>query len=171
MRIAWERLDEPGLECLDLSIGPTGIRAEGRYVGVAEGTPAAAGYTILLDASWRVQRVACSWGLGAERASRELSDWDLAGYDDVDLAWTPFTNTLPIRRLRLQPGESRDIRVAWIQPGLQLVEGLQRYTRLDPNTWRFESLTSGFTAELSVDDDGLVIDYPGLFRRIARQGD
>ncbi len=35
--------------------------------------------------------------------------------------------------------------------------------------YRYESLEHGvsrFTAELSADQDGLVLDYPGLFRRV-----
>ncbi len=34
--------------------------------------------------------------------------------------------------------------------------------------WRKPGLASGFSAELPVDSDGLVIDYPGLFKRIWR---
>jgi uncharacterized protein len=45
----------------------------------------------------------------------------------------------------------------------------QRYgclqARADGGLYRFEALPSGFTAELPVDADGLVLDYPGLFRR------
>jgi hypothetical protein len=33
-------------------------------------------------------------------------------------------------------------------------------------TYRFVSLDGGFTADLPVDLDGLVVDYPGLFRRV-----
>jgi hypothetical protein len=44
----------------------------------------------------------------------------------------------------------------------------QRYTALEPGAlYRFESPDSGFTAELPVDEDGFVLDYPGLFRRLA----
>ena len=43
----------------------------------------------------------------------------------------------------------------------------QRYTRLHhPGAYRFESIASGFEAELAVDAQGLVVDYPGLFRRL-----
>jgi uncharacterized protein len=45
----------------------------------------------------------------------------------------------------------------------------QRYgcleAQADGGLYRFEALPSGFTAELPVDAEGLVIDYPGLFRR------
>jgi hypothetical protein len=42
----------------------------------------------------------------------------------------------------------------------------QRYgcleAQADGGLYRFEALPSGFTAELPVDADGLVIDYPGF---------
>jgi hypothetical protein len=45
----------------------------------------------------------------------------------------------------------------------------QRYgcleAQADGGLYHFEALPSGFTAELPVDAEGLVIDYPGLFRR------
>jgi hypothetical protein len=37
---------------------------------------------------------------------------------------------------------------------------------LAPGRFRFESPAFDFTADLTVDEDGLVIDYPGLFRRV-----
>jgi uncharacterized protein len=46
----------------------------------------------------------------------------------------------------------------------------QRYTRLEMGdgglTYRFVSLEGEFSAELPVDQDGLIMDYPGLFRRV-----
>ena len=43
----------------------------------------------------------------------------------------------------------------------------QRYTCLEPGRrFRYEGLRTGFTAEIGIDDDGLVVDYPGLFRLI-----
>ncbi len=47
----------------------------------------------------------------------------------------------------------------------------QRYTCLKPlgpdgGLYRYEGRFRGFSAELPVDSDGLVIDYPETFRRI-----
>jgi hypothetical protein len=42
----------------------------------------------------------------------------------------------------------------------------QAYTCLDRGAYRFENLESGFMAELQVDDYGLVVEYPGLFKRV-----
>ena len=44
----------------------------------------------------------------------------------------------------------------------------QAYTRLSDHVYLFENLDgSGFSAELTVDGDGIVVDYPGFFRRAA----
>ena len=58
-------------------------------------------------------------------------------------------------------------------PQMRLQVKQQRYTCLDATPtggrYRFESLTEGavsFTAELPLDGDGLVLDYPNLFRRV-----
>jgi uncharacterized protein len=32
--------------------------------------------------------------------------------------------------------------------------------------YKFESLDGGFTADLPVDAEGLMLDYPSLFRRV-----
>jgi uncharacterized protein len=95
---------------------------------------------------------------------------ELDGCIDVDILATPFTNILPICRLGLEPGESEELTVTYVRvPELLVGPEKQRYGYLeaqaDGGLYRFEALPSGFTAELPVDADGLVIDYPGLFRR------
>ena len=95
----------------------------------------------------------------------------LVGCFDVDISATPFTNTLPIRRLALPHAAAADINVVYISlPELTVTPGMQRYTCLASNTagarYRFESRSHAFTAELPVDTQGLVADYPGLFRRV-----
>jgi hypothetical protein len=65
-------------------------------------------------------------------------------------------------------GERRQFRMAWIfAPDLTLHPQPQAYTRLADRRYLFENLDgSGFTAQLAVDDDGIVLDYPSLFRRV-----
>lgn len=85
----------------------------------------------------------------------------------MDITATPFTNTLPIRRLRLRSGQAETILVAWVEvPALTVVAKPQRYTCLEPGRYRFEALDSGFTRDIEVDEDGLVRTYPDLFRRV-----
>jgi hypothetical protein len=92
---------------------------------------------------------------------------DLRGCDDVDLAVTPATNTLPIRRLDLQIGQSKSVIAAWVKfPELTVEPLSQRYLRLGKDTYRYESNT-GFSTEIVVDELGLVTTYPGGWERIA----
>lgn len=87
----------------------------------------------------------------------------------MDLAVTPFTNTLPIRRLGLRAGESADILAAYVSPpDMSVTASRQRYTCLEPGRlYRYRSLDGDFARDIEVDRDGLVVDYPDLFRRIA----
>jgi hypothetical protein len=81
---------------------------------------------------------------------------------------SPVTNTLPIRRLKLAVGEDALVTAAWVKfPELTVSPLRQRYARLAENLYRYDSLESGFTAELMVDADGLVVEYGSIWRRIA----
>ena len=92
---------------------------------------------------------------------------ELDGCVDLDLACTPFTNTLPIRRLPLHVGDAADLTVAHVDvETLDVRPDHQRYTRLGEHHWRFEQLSSGWAQEFDVDEHGLVRDYPTLFRRV-----
>jgi len=169
-----------GAEQVALWQGPAGYRAHGEWVGSDDGLPVRAGYRLELDAGWGVRRLRAAWAtatsIGRLRLQRDAGGWrvngeprpDLAACVDLDLAWTPLTNTLPIRRLGLGVGEQRELSVAYITPPqLAVVAAAQRYTRLGPDTWRYEAPASGFVAEITVDEDGLVIDYPPAWRRAA----
>jgi hypothetical protein len=92
---------------------------------------------------------------------------DLDECIDIDMVATPFTNTLPIRRLGMQVDDEADLMVALVDfPSLEVTPDPQRYTRLGPTSYRFDSLDSDFTADLTVDADGFVVEYPELFERL-----
>lgn len=93
---------------------------------------------------------------------------ELDGCYDIALPCTPFTNTLPIRRLPLHEGHTAEFPVVRVDPEtLGVVPELQRYTRIGSHRWLFELVETGFTAELEIDEFGLVLDYPALFRRLS----
>jgi uncharacterized protein len=185
-RILWQRLDEPGHEWCELSPTPGGLSIAGVSLVVLDGSPHRIEYAVEVDADGRTRRVSVrSRGPddGAlELAADGLGVWtsgDQVTIDarevpaalDVDLGFSPVTNSLPIRRLAptLDIGESAAIRVAWVlYPGLDVVLGEQWYDRLDRRRWRYRS--GAFAAELEVGEDGLVETYEGLFRLVARDG-
>jgi hypothetical protein len=90
---------------------------------------------------------------------------DLHGCVDIDLGWTPATNTLPIRRLQLENRDTARIRAAWLKwSELQFIAADQTYTRTGAETWQYAS--GNFSAELLVDDQGVVLRYgdPPIWR-------
>ena len=92
---------------------------------------------------------------------------DLDGGTDVSIHATPFTATLPIRRLDLGVGESAEVTVATIDvETLGVVPVGERYERIAPQRFRVTHLRTGIEREFSVDEYGLVHDDEGSFRRV-----
>ena len=57
----------------------------------------------------------------------------LEGAIDIDLSVSPFTNTLPVRRLQLAKGSSAEIRAVYVHfPDLAVLADPQKYTCLEP---------------------------------------
>ena len=179
-RWRWDWLPDQGAgsEMFEYEALAGGHVLHGKIVGNLEGAGLEAGYRVEADAAWRTRLVRveiAGRGRVLEISANGIGRWSdadgtwipaLDGCIDVDISLTPSTNTLPIRRLPVGLGESVDIKVAYIlAPELGLRAGPQRYTRLADRLWRFHAVDSGFTADISVDADGFVVDYPGLFRR------
>jgi hypothetical protein len=172
------------LEHLRLSVDECGVQVDGLIVGIASGQAFRVRYVVRCDAAWQTRELRVVVMDDGQSSLHLLADgaghWTtpdggalplLDGCIDVDLSATPFTNTLPIRRLRWSRGQSAELRIVYVElPSLRLSVEKQRYTCLEApgatGRFRFESLASGFKADLTVDRDGLVVDYPGLFRRV-----
>ena len=91
------------------------------------------------------------------------------GCTEVDIPLTPFTNSLPINRLKLNPGQEEDIAIIYIdllEDSIRRVK--QKYRRISSDVYQYENIPNDFEAEIKVDDDGFVIDYPQLFTRTFR---
>ena len=180
----WQAWTGVSLESCRIVESRVGIRAESVALGVEAGQPWAVRYALRCDAGWRVRELTVS-SLASDDGPVALAGdgtghWTdgtgqrlpaLDGCLDVDLSSTAFTNTLPIRRLGMVPGWSEEITVVYVEvPGLEVSVARQRYHCLswapDGGCYRFEATASGFTAEITVDGDGLVIEYPGVARRV-----
>jgi hypothetical protein len=193
--VMWQHLQGLGLEHLHLTSNAEGYLADGMLLAIDDAQPYRASYTIWCDTSWRVQQgIVTVWEnpkrsvflqAGPEghlivktdaqaKTQARLSYGPALSLDaciDIDIYPSPFTNTLPIRRLQLASGESAEITVAFIKlPQLTIRPVKQRYTCLESSTdggrYRYEDLDTGFQAELPVNADGLVLDYPLWFRRV-----
>jgi hypothetical protein len=95
---------------------------------------------------------------------------------DTDLGLSPLFNTMPVLRHRLMDRGNRadDFVMVWVSvPDLQLHASVQRYTQIEPADGspaviRFESVgdDTDFRADIVFDEDGLVLDYPEVARRM-----
>jgi hypothetical protein len=110
----------------------------------------AAGEIVELDV---VLAVDGTWTIGGRAAGH------LDGCTDIDLGWTPATNTIAMRRLALVDGETAVITAAWVRfPELDILASRQEYTRLAADRWRYQS--GPYDYELVVDPGtGLVVAY------------
>jgi hypothetical protein len=98
----------------------------------------------------------------------------VAGALDCDLGLSPMTNLMPVRRHALHEGPGEvDFLMAWVSvPDLGLHASKQRYEHVrgdtDTAVVRFVDLGlhRGFSSQLELDSDGLVLVYPELARRV-----
>lgn len=185
--VLWSSWDNNCIELLRAWDGRVTAQASSMIIGLIAGMPQRVSYRITCNLRWQVRDVHVlklvdsGENLQSINLVREPDGhWhtptgdllpELLGCEDVDLRVTPFTNTLPIRRLKLRPGESAEITAAYVDfPSLTVTPMRQRYTHLGfvdgCETYKYENVDSSFSAILPVDRDGFVLDYPTLFRRI-----
>jgi hypothetical protein len=178
----WRRTNGVGLERFELLRTTNDWVLRGTIITLAEHKPAAAIYEVLCDDSWHTKRADISLRDGTgERCLRITAagggEWHengkgneaIRGCVDVDLEWSPATNTIPVRRLRLPVGQkSGVVTAAWVRfPDLTLQPLRQEYERTSERRFRYSSGGGAFVAEIVVDSEGLVLDYEGFWQRVA----
>jgi uncharacterized protein len=177
--IGWEAIAWPGLEHVIVSGGTNGFTAASSLV-MAEDGLVSVSYRLECDAGWRFTSLSISvTSAGGQRtfalsadghghwASGERPLPELDGCVDIDIDCTPLTNTLPIRRLTWSSGTTSDLDVAYLSvPSLALRPVKQRYTLLGQDEPVFGYQSGDFSADIRVDGDGFVTDYPGIWRRV-----
>ena len=179
--LLWSGIEYQSLEHCNLTVARPGIEVNATILGVSNNQIFKVDYSIRTNNSW--QTIFCqvqmktgnqlavfrmgSDGNGNWTLNNELAT-QFAGCIDVDIIFTPFTNSLPINRLALRIGESAQIQVVYFDLAtFELRPATQRYTRLADRKYKFENVPNDFEADLEVDELGMVISYPGLFARKA----
>ncbi len=176
----WRPVGAEGLEHLDLRLDDDAIIADSVVIGNRGGIPYGLRYRLVCGVDWvtRSLDITATDGRSLHLRSDGEGEWTdgegfpiahLDGCIDVDLAGSPFTNTLPIRRAGLVGGgAAAEFRMAYIpfDTFKPAVDG-QLYRCLEQDRlYRYEATDRSFSADLTVDEDGLVTDYPGLFTRV-----
>ncbi len=176
----WRRIDGLTLEVLRLRVESASCRAYSSVVD-ASARPFSVAYEWELDREWRTRTLSVRV---YEREIKTLSierisdaSWrvdgaaggNLDGCDEIDLSISPFCNTLALRRFGPPPGDAGEITALYVSfPDLTCAPSRQRYHRLGPSTFSYIDLGvhKGFEARLTVDDEGFVREYEGLFQRV-----
>jgi hypothetical protein len=191
--VTWRSDDGRGVEGTRVLFGDGGLRALGRMVhgGDADAPAFTASYRLVADADGRLRRLAVTSATADRERHLTLNRtddgfWlldtgsgggrsDFAGAVDVDLAFSPMFNTLPIRRLELHRGPGDHLlKVVFVAlPELTAEVVDQRYRAVSPlgEGERPGEAVVGFTwntfvAELVVDADAVVTSYPGVASRL-----
>ena len=167
--VVWEWPGRGAEHCV-LERAEWGYRLAGTAAVAEGGAPYLVEYAVRADTEWRTRsvEVRCNESF-LDLSADGAGGWSAGGAEgciDIDLGFTPSTNTLPIRRAGLALGEALDLDAAWVRfPELTLERLSQRYERLAEDRYVYSS--DGFRAELVVDSHGLVVDYEGFWRSIA----
>jgi hypothetical protein len=174
----WRRLDEPGSEDAHVEQSSDGWCLTGQVDVQDSGVSATLRYRIDCDLDWRTRFAVIEGVSGGQRIRFDLAVHDglwtrdgrplpeLSGALDIDLGFTPATNTLPIRRLGLAVGETAAVKSAWLRfPELQLEMLEQTYTREAEHIYRYVADVDGapFIARLDTDRYGRVLCYENLW--------
>jgi hypothetical protein len=179
--LLWKNKENHSLEYFNLISKGSAFVLEGTVILLLKGLPTRITYKIECDKHWKTKDVAIRQEMSSNTSHLTLKVsnkqiWKTkgskilfaTGLHDVDLEVTPATNTLPIWRIRLKEGESQQIDAVWVRfPSLKVERLRQRYTKIDRRRYRYESLSTGYQAELEVDESGLVVSYDNLWHRVA----
>lgn len=181
--LTWRGLDADRLEQVRLHVSGARIKAYGRIIAAATDDHEAfsASYELVTNDVGVTRRLS----VHLVRASGESQititrdgehNWlvqtpggetargDYQGAENVDLALSPMFNALPIRRHALRGGTGEvEVPVVYLYLPEATVQAVtMRYTAGDP-----VGVQSPLgTAELTVDDNGFVVDYSGLAHRV-----
>ncbi len=176
----WRRIDVPGMEACSINKDGTGSVISGMAIYACQNTPIRIGYSVACTSDWECGAATVDRWVGEDNlkiALQRLADgrWSandqvIDGVDsllDIDLGFTPATNTNAIKRLKLAVGSSSEFSAVWLDDESWTFKPLkQRYERLSKDTYKYVSVDSGYEAELTVDDFGLVQVYPELWETV-----
>jgi hypothetical protein len=174
----WKRLDRNGSDACRIQRSGKGWAIDGVAAFVESDVIVNLSYQLLCDGLWKTERADVrgwingrDWRLQVERRSAGLWVADGLPLDsgeglvDIDLGFTPATNTNAIRRLALEVGQKAETTALWLDTSDWTLKPLpQTYERVSPVRLAYASPQHGYYATLQTNAFGIVLDYPGLWR-------
>jgi uncharacterized protein len=175
--VIWRGMVLEGFEFCQMRQVNLAWHLEGTAVFSYEENPCLLNYRVICDSNWRTNSAKIQGWVGNCRVETWIvvetgQNWWLNGKEisgtkgcvDLDLNFSPCTNTIAIRRLNLAVGEEAEIHAAWLKfPSFNLEPLAQRYHRLEDKIYRYESGDGRFKADLVVNQIGFITHYPGIW--------
>jgi len=179
--IIWKGIAYNSLEYFHLT-NNNGIRtAVSKIIGSFDGKLYFVSYHITIDEEWCVQNFTIESEVNGKKSEikgiRNGNEWEINGsnhpdftnFKYIDISLTPFTNTLPINNLKLSEMQSREINVMYIDVLENEIKPVkQKYSKIEKFEYLYENIPKNFEAKISIDDSGLVENYPSLFKKITQ---
>ena len=172
----WRQLDAPGHDACSLERNEAGWGLRGAAAFRHDKGPAWILYAIQCDAEWQAVSAQLRGAVGKRRIdvaiARRDGSWTLNGAQvpklehltDIDLAFTPATNLLHLRRVAIGLDESVRLPVAWFELDTgALTELPQIYRRLSETELSYEAPSVGYEAILQLAPNGFIRRYPQLW--------
>lgn len=177
--VLWSKISGDGLEYCEVHSSPVTV-LRGEVITRLYGRPVSVSYSIQCNADGATEsaNIICRDDGEIRDVSIRRTDQDewyfdgkelieFRGCKDIDLGVTPSTNTLPIRRLNPSIGECKQTKAMMVQfPDLIYTPVTQRYTRVDARKFLYESVDSGYRANMEVDSEAVVITYQNEWKQV-----
>jgi len=178
--ILWHSAARTSFEYFQIDHRTYGHALRGIVLARLDGEASEIVYDIECDIEWRTRRVSIvqTWNSVVTTVTllvSERQEWSsgntllpaLHGLIDVDLAITPSTNLLPLKRLPIAIGDSCETTAAWVQfPSLDVLPLVQTYTRTGEREYTYSAPALDFTARLTFDAHGVCESYGDLWTRV-----
>lgn len=177
--IIWKGLQVDSLEFCRIHFHEL-ITVKSSIVGCSDDVPFKVDYELEMSEDWIISNFSIRAWLGNVDHSFSLNhnghgnwfnngkEWQhLEGCMDIDISLTPFTNSLPINRIKSGLQEKTDIEVVYIDVlNFGMSKEVQHYQLLESNKYSFSNSDDSFSADIIVDELNLVKHYPTLFERL-----
>jgi hypothetical protein len=178
--VIWKRLDDSGMDACRYRQQADGWIVEGSAVFTVHREITRLSYRLHCDREWNSVSANVRGWVGKRDIAIDLrrtceGGWsvndrpihNVDGLLDVDLGFTPATNTNAIRRMRIVIGREIENTAVWLDTADWRIKPLtQIYERRSATTYAYASPLHGYSAILEVDDFGLVVAYPDLWEAV-----
>lgn len=180
LTVLWRRIDLEGMDACFFDRSVDGYLISGTALYHERGKIAKFEYEVHCDALWSSMSAQVNGWIGSDRKSFKLSrdpegHWiidgemifDLDGLLDIDLGFTPATNTNAIKRLGLEVGREVETTAVWLDTDEWNFKPLsQVYKRLSETEFAYSSPAHNYSAKLVTDQFGIIQNDPELWTAV-----